>query len=248
MRSHSREFRIGGHRRRRRCSTKSTMTAKASWATRGNSARLIRQIAVKPARPASWRGVAGRSRHGRGARGQTPPSASVSLYLLCRGEVLQHVEIVDRQTSIPAERNGNLSLSCGAERRAKCHKGPERRRTYATERERRGGGSKGAASLQRRNPGIHAARSENGPLRVIICAKRQARPVEKPNADLAALAGLKLSAYFSCLVKLKTAGFFSDDGRCLRIDHIAIWAAKAACAPKFRRRTIGHLSGSSGSP
>jgi hypothetical protein len=68
---------------------------------------------------------------------------------------------------------------------------------------------------------------------LFLCAKRQDRPVEEPHAELAALAGLDLAGYFTCLLKLKFAGFVTDDGQDLRIDHIAIRAVKAADgAPK----------------
>ena len=60
---------------------------------------------------------------------------------------------------------------------------------------------------------------------------------------------MELSGYFTCLLKLKFAGFVTDDGQGLRIDHSAIRTAKAADgAPrKTAKRGRGRSSGSSGS-
>ena len=78
-----------------------------------------------------------------------------------------------------------------------------------------------------------------------VCTEGQDRPVEEPHAELATLASLELSAYFSCLLKLKFAGFVTDDGEGLRVDHGAIRAANGA--PKSKRRASGRSSGSAGS-
>jgi hypothetical protein len=48
------------------------------------------------------------------------------------------------------------------------------------------------------------------------CTQGQDRPVSEPHAELAALAGLSLSDYFTGLLKLKFAGF--------------VWTTTAACA------------------
>jgi hypothetical protein len=83
---------------------------------------------------------------------------------------------------------------------------------------------------------------------LFACAEGEDQPVEAPHAELAALASMELSGYFTCLLKLKFAGFVTDDGQGLRIDHSAIRAAKAADgAPNSKRRTSGRSSGSSGS-
>jgi hypothetical protein len=60
------------------------------------------------------------------------------------------------------------------------------------------------------------------------------------HTDLAALPGLELAGYFSCLLKLKFAGFVTDDGQGLRIDHSAIRAADAGDgAPNAKQLTRG---------
>jgi hypothetical protein len=83
---------------------------------------------------------------------------------------------------------------------------------------------------------------------LFACADGEDRPVEAPHAELAALASMELSGYFTCLLKLKFAGFVTGDGQGLRIDHSAIRAAKAANAiPPAKRRASGRSSGSSGS-
>jgi hypothetical protein len=84
---------------------------------------------------------------------------------------------------------------------------------------------------------------------LFICAEGPDQPVDEPHADLAAFAGLDLSTYFSCLLKLKFAGLVTNDGQGLCIDHIAIRAAKAIDgAPRSKRRPNGRSSGSSGLP
>jgi hypothetical protein len=84
---------------------------------------------------------------------------------------------------------------------------------------------------------------------LFICAEGPDQPVDEPHADLAAFAGLNLSVYFSCLLKLKFAGLVANDGQGLRIDHIALRAAKAIDgAPLPKRRPSGRSSGSSGQP
>jgi hypothetical protein len=86
--------------------------------------------------------------------------------------------------------------------------------------------------------------------KMVLCAlfafaEGQDRPVEEPHTELAALASLDLSGYFTCLLKLKFAGLVTDDGQGLRIDHSAIRAAKAVDgAPTDKRRTSGRSAGS----
>jgi hypothetical protein len=82
------------------------------------------------------------------------------------------------------------------------------------------------------------------------CTQGQDRPVSEPHAELAALAGLGLSDYFTGLLRLKFAGFIMDDGEGLRIDHIAIRAAKDVDDDRPRKTSKqgrGRSSGSSGS-
>jgi hypothetical protein len=75
---------------------------------------------------------------------------------------------------------------------------------------------------------------------LFICAEGPDQPVEESHTDLAALAGLELAGYFSCLLKLKFAGFVTDDGQGLRIDHSAIRAADAGDgAPNAKQLTRG---------
>jgi hypothetical protein len=79
---------------------------------------------------------------------------------------------------------------------------------------------------------------------LFLCAEGEDRPVTEPNAELAALAGLELSVYFTGLLKLKFAGFVLDDGQGLRINRFAIRRAKPANSDEKPRRSSGGSSGS----
>jgi hypothetical protein len=81
---------------------------------------------------------------------------------------------------------------------------------------------------------------------LFACADGEDRPVEAPHAELAALASMELSGYFTCLLKLKFAGFVTNDGQGLRIDHFAIRTAKAADVAPKKALKLGR-GGSSGS-
>jgi len=83
------------------------------------------------------------------------------------------------------------------------------------------------------------------------CTQGQDRPVSEPHAELATLAGLSLSDYFTGLLKLKFAGFVMDDGQGLRIDHIAIRAAKDVDDDRLSktvRRDVAGRQGRQGQP
>ena len=82
---------------------------------------------------------------------------------------------------------------------------------------------------------------------LFACAEGEDRPIKEPHAELAALAGLELSPYFTGLLKLKYIGFVTDDddGRGLRINRTAIWRAKAANSDEKPKRSRGRSSGSS---
>jgi hypothetical protein len=77
---------------------------------------------------------------------------------------------------------------------------------------------------------------------LFLCRQGQDRPVSEPHAELAAIAGLELSAYFTGLLKLKFAGFVTDDGKGLRINRVAIRRAKAANSDEKPRRASGGSS------
>jgi hypothetical protein len=81
---------------------------------------------------------------------------------------------------------------------------------------------------------------------LFACAEGLDRSVVEPHVELAALAGLELSSYFTCLLKLKFSGLVMDDGQGFRIDHNAIGAAKAADTfpTKAAKRARGQSSGS----
>jgi hypothetical protein len=60
---------------------------------------------------------------------------------------------------------------------------------------------------------------------LFACAEGEDRPIKERHTELAALARLELTAYFTGLLKLKYAGFVTDDGQGLRINRTAIEGA-----------------------
>jgi hypothetical protein len=75
---------------------------------------------------------------------------------------------------------------------------------------------------------------------LFACAEGEDRPIKEPHAELAALAGLELSPYFTGLLKLKHARLVTDDdGQGLRINRAAIRRANPANSDEKPKRSGG---------
>jgi hypothetical protein len=79
---------------------------------------------------------------------------------------------------------------------------------------------------------------------LFVCAEGEDRPITEPHAELAALAGLELSVYFTGLLKLRYVGFVTDDGQSLRINRTAIHRTEPANKNEKSKQIRGRSSGS----